>query len=416
MSTGTIGEQPLRAPGGWRSRVLAIASALALVLVGTIASTPEGPAFAVRVDYPSWGDVAAARKSEAATKAKIAEITALINSLQAEVERTEADMQAKGQIYNEADQRYQEAALKADELQSQADAADALAKESMNKAGEMVVRMYRTGNGDVSATLFVNASRADDLLYSYGMADKFSEQTSEIYETAVRDQKSAQSLTDQANVAKEIREQLKAEAEAAFQAAQAAALAAEAAVAAQQEYQNQLQAQLVVLTQRRAATEADYLAGVRARTAAGAQLGAGEISASGWARPSGGRITSGFGYRADPYGGGGSSYHLGVDLGAGCGAPIYAAHGGTVVYSGWNGIYGNYIQVDHGGGVQTAYGHIQNGGLLVRIGATVDVGQQIAKAGATGGATGCHLHFGVLINGVVTNPVPFMRNEGITLG
>jgi murein DD-endopeptidase MepM/ murein hydrolase activator NlpD len=57
-----------------------------------------------------------------------------------------------------------------------------------------------------------------------------------------------------------------------------------------------------------------------------------------------------------------------------------------------------------------------NGGLLVRSGQEVAVGQQIAKVGATGAATGCHLHFGVLINGVVTNPVPFMRNQGITLG
>ena len=405
-----------RLPGRLRSRVVATASILALVLVGAIAATPTGPAFAVSADYPTWGDVAAARKSEAATKAKIAEIQALIASLQAEVLRTQADAEAKGQIAQEADQRFQEAALKADELQSQADEAAALAEESMARAGEMVARMYRSGNGDVATTLFVNASQADDLLYSYGMADKFTEQTASVYERALRDQKSAQSLTDQANVAKKIREQLKVEAEAAFKIAQEAALAAQAAVDAQQEYQNQLQAQLVVLTQRRAATEADYLAGVRARTAAGAQLGAGEISATGWARPSAGRITSGFGYRADPFGGGGSSYHLGTDLGAGCGAPIYAAHSGTVVYAGWNGVYGNYIQVNNGDGIQTAYGHIQNGGILVHMGATVDVGQQIAKVGSTGGATGCHLHFGVIVNGTVTNPVPFMRNQGITLG
>ena len=414
----TRAEGSLRSParGSLRSRVIATASILALVLVGTIAASPDGPAFAAGTDYPSWGDVAAARKSEAATKAKIAEIQALIAALQAEVVRTQADMEAKGQLAQEADQRFQEAALKADELQSQADEAATLAQESMARAGEMVARMYRAGNGDVSTTLFVNASQADDLLYSYGMADKFTEQTASVYEKALRDQKSAQSLTDQANVAKEIREQLKVEAELAFKVAQEAALAAQAAVEAQQAYQNQLQAQLVVLTQRRAATEADYLAGVRARTAAGAQLGAGEISATGWARPSGGRITSNFGYRADPYGGGGSSYHLGVDLGAGCGAPIYAAHSGTVVYAGWNGVYGNYIQINNGDGIQTAYGHIQNNGILIHMGDTVDVGQQIAKAGSTGGATGCHLHYGVLVNGTVTNPVPFMRNQGITLG
>jgi murein DD-endopeptidase MepM/ murein hydrolase activator NlpD len=411
-----MGRALTRLPGTRRARLLATASVFAVLLVGSLAVGTDGPAWASRVDYPSWGDVTAARKSEAATKAKIAEIQALIARLQAEVDRTQADMEAKGDIAYKADAKFQEAAVKADKLQGQADEAEATAKQSISRAGEMVAQMYRAGNGDVTTTLFVNASQADDLLYSYGMADKFAEQTASVYELALQDQKSAQSLTDQANVAKKIREQLKAEADAALEVATQAAAAAQAAQAEQEEYQNQLQAQLAVLTQRRQATEADYLAGVRARIAASAQLGAGEISPSGWARPSGGRITSGFGYRADPYGGGGTTFHMGTDLGAGCGAPIYAAHSGTVVYAGWKGIYGNYIQVNNGDGIQTVYGHIQNGGILVHMGQDVGVGSQIAKVGATGGATGCHLHYGVLVNGVVTDPVPFMRNQGITLG
>lgn len=398
-----------------RARLVAGASVMALVL-GTLVVGTTGAAWSAgATNYPSWSDVSAARSSEAATKAKIAEIQALINALQAEVARTQAEQEEKGQIYYEADQAFQVAALKADALQAQADEAEAIAKESMARAGELIARMYRSGNGDVTANLFVNASQADDLLYNYGMADKFTEQTAGIYATALQDQNSAQSLTDQADVAAAIREELKAEAEAAFIVAQAAAQRAEAAYEEQQAYQNQLQAQLVVLTQRRAATEADYLAGVRARIAASAQLGAGEISASGWARPSGGRITSSFGYRADPWGGG-ASYHLGVDLGAGCGAAIYAAHSGVITYAGWNGVYGNYIRIDHGGGVSTVYGHILNGGILVQYGNEVAVGQQIAKVGSTGGSTGCHLHYGVYINGVVKDPVPFMRNQGITLG
>jgi murein DD-endopeptidase MepM/ murein hydrolase activator NlpD len=405
-----------RLPGSRFARAIALASVFSVVIIGSLAVSPSGPAWAAATDYPTWADVTAARKSEAATKAKIAEIQALIASLQAEVERTQAEAERLGAIYGEAEQKFQDAALKADELQSQADEAAALAEQSMNTAGEMVAQMYREGNGDLTTTLFINASQADDLLYSYGMADKFTETTAAIYETAVQDQKSAQALTDQADVAKAIREQLKIEAQIAFEAAQAAAQAAEAALEAQREYQNQLEAQLAVLVERRQATEADYLKGVRERIAAAAQLGAGQISASGWAKPASGRITSGFGYRANPYGGGGGSYHQGTDIGAGCGSPIYAASSGTVVYSGWNGVYGNYIQIDHGGGIQTAYGHIQSGGLLVSIGQEIGVGTQIAKVGSTGGSTGCHLHFGVLKNGVVTNPVPFMSGQGITLG
>jgi len=413
---GTNASALSRLPGSRLSRVLAAASVFSVVLIGSLAVSTDGPAWAATADYPSWADVTAARKSEATTKAKITEIQNLIAGLQAEVDRTQAESDRLGAIYGEADLKFQEAALKADELQSQADEAADLAEQSMANAGELVAQMYREGNGDVTTTLFINASQADDLLYSYGVADKFAETTTTIYETAVQDQQSAQALTDQADVAAGIREQLKVEAQAAFEVAQAAAIAAQAAVDAQREYQNQLEAQLAVLVERRQATEADYLKGVQERINAGAQLGAGEISATGWARPGVGRITSGFGYRADPFGGGGSSYHQGTDIGTGCGGAIYAAHSGTVVYSGWNGVYGNYIQINNGDGIQTAYGHIQNGGLLVRIGQDVAVGTQIAKAGATGGATGCHLHFGVLVNGVVTNPVPFMRNQGITLG
>jgi len=405
-----------RLPGTRFARVVALASVFSVVLIGSLAVSSKGPAWAAPADYPTWADVTAARSSENATKAKIAEIQALIASLQAEVERTEAESQAAGQIYYEADYKFQEAALKADELQSQADAAAALAEQSMNNAGELVAQMYREGNGDMTTTLFVNASQADDLLYSYGMADKFTETTATIYDTALQDQKSAQALTDQADVAKGIREQLKIEAQAAFEVAQAAAIAAQTAVDAQREYQNQLEAQLAVLVERRQATEADYLKGVQERISAGAQLGAGQISATGWAKPASGRITSPFGYRADPFGGGGASYHQGTDIGAACGNPIYSAHAGTVVYAGWNGVYGNYIQINNGDGIQTAYGHIQSGGILVKIGQQVPVGMQIAKVGATGGATGCHLHYGVLRNGGVINPVPFMSSQGITLG
>jgi murein DD-endopeptidase MepM/ murein hydrolase activator NlpD len=280
----------------------------------------------------------------------------------------------------------------------------------------MVAQLYRSGSGDVSTSLFVNAAQADDLLYSYGLADKFSQQTSSIYDNALRDQQSAQALTDQANVAKGIREELKAEAEAAYKVAQKAADEATAALEEQAAYQNQLQAQLDVLVERRKATEADYIKGVRERVGTGAQLGAGEISNDGWARPRSGSITSPFGYRANPFGGGGYNYHLGTDIGAACGVAIYAAHGGTVNYAGWNGVYGYFVRISHGSGVQTEYGHIQSGGVLVKVGQSVDVGQQIAKVGATGGATGCHLHYGVRINGVVTDPVPFMRKHGITLG
>ncbi|TAL43925.1 MAG: M23 family peptidase [Salinibacterium sp.] len=384
-----------------------------MLLSGTIIAGFSQAAWADT--YPSWSDVAKARHDEAATRAAIHHIESLLAGLRSEVQRTQADAEAKGAAWGVADAKFQEAAQKASELQNQADAANKTATESEQRAGQMAAQLMRSGGGDLTTTLFVNAGHADSLLYGLGMSTKISEQANSIYERALQDKNTAQSLTDQADVAKGILEKLKIEAENAFAAAQAAAALAASKLQEQEAHEAQLTAQLAVLKARREATEADYLAGVRARIGSGASLGAGEISASGWARPAAGPITAGFGYRVPPTPGA-SSYHQGVDIGAGCGGNIYAASSGTVVYAGWNGGYGNFILVNHGGGVATAYGHIRSGGTLVSYGQHVDVGQNIAKVGSTGTSTGCHLHFEVRINGVATNPIPFMRNQGITLG
>jgi murein DD-endopeptidase MepM/ murein hydrolase activator NlpD len=247
------------------------------------------------------------------------------------------------------------------------------------------------------------------------MSSKISEQANAIYESALQDKNTAQSLTDAADIAKNQLEVLKVAAEKAFADAQAASKAAADALTAQQEHAAQLEAQLVVLKENRAATEADYLAGVRERIGSGASLDAGEISLSGWVRPASGPITDGFGWRISPTAGA-STYHQGTDIGAYCGANIYAATSGTVEYAGWNGGYGNFLLIDHGNGVETAYGHIVNGGILVSYGQQVEVGQNIAKVGTTGTSTGCHLHFEVRLNGQATNAVPFMAGQGITIG
>jgi len=411
-SRATAGVVRLRRAGIYR--FAAIAVALSLVVTVSVAIAPQETASA-KVSYPSWNDVQKARKSEARTKKEIKRIQQLVWDLSHQVDETQAEAVKKGEQYQLADQEYQEAALRADELQGQADAATKIAKRSVERAGEMAGRLYRSGNSDFSLNLLVNASEADDLLYSYGMANKFSEQAAGVYDSATQDKNTAQALTDQADIARNLLEDLKVKAEKALNEASEAADKAADAYAEQQANQNKLNAQLAVLTQRRKATEKDYAKGIARQNPGGVNLAGGQISSSGWAKPAGGRITSGFGYRVDPNTGG-SSFHLGTDLGNPCGTTIYAAHAGTVSYSGINGVYGNFIRLNHGDGVQTEYGHIMNGGLLVRNGATISVGQPIAKVGATGIATGCHLHFGVRINGVVTDPVPFMKARGITLG
>ena len=159
-------------------------------------------------------------------------------------------------------------------------------------------------------------------------------------------------------------------------------------------------------------TEAGYEAGVQAQYGAN---GATQISASGWALPTFGSITSGFGMRVNPFNGI-YQLHDGTDMANGCSRPIYAGHAGTVDYAGWYGALGEFIRIQNDGTYETGYGHIAAGQILVHEGEQIHVGQLIARTGETGTATGCHLHYMVIINNVPVNPVPFMRGQGIALG
>ncbi len=118
-------------------------------------------------------------------------------------------------------------------------------------------------------------------------------------------------------------------------------------------------------------------------------------------------ITSPYGTRTHPVTGK-IKTHTGIDIGAAHGTNIYAAADGTVIVSGWNsGGYGNYVVIDHGGGLTTLYAHCSS--LLVSSGQKVSRGQVIAKCGSTGMSTGPHVHFEVLKNGAHTNPMAYFN-------
>lgn len=120
-------------------------------------------------------------------------------------------------------------------------------------------------------------------------------------------------------------------------------------------------------------------------------------------------ITSGYGHRADPFGGGGQ-YHRGIDFDARTGDPVMTVADGVVSYSAWRSGYGNVVEVDHGNGFVTRYAH--NSRNTVKVGDLVRVGQEIAKAGSTGRSTGAHVHFEVWENGRVHNPRKFLGEIG----
>ena len=116
-------------------------------------------------------------------------------------------------------------------------------------------------------------------------------------------------------------------------------------------------------------------------------------------------ITSGFGYRADPFGRG-RAMHKGIDFDASVGDAVLSVADGVVSYSGSRSGYGKTIEVDHGNGYVTRYAH--NSRLSVKVGDLVRAGQQVAKAGSTGRSTGAHVHFEVWENGRVVNPRKFL--------
>ncbi len=119
-----------------------------------------------------------------------------------------------------------------------------------------------------------------------------------------------------------------------------------------------------------------------------------------------GWITSGYGVRADPFTGRRTS-HYGIDFTSGVGADVISVASGVVQSAGPRSGYGNLLEINHGNGYMTRYGHNQK--ILVKEGERVEKGQVVAKMGATGRATGPHVHFEVVQNGRIVNPTEYIR-------
>ena len=441
----------------WVTGAVTRRSALALGILGVAAAgvvaAPHIPQAFAATDYPSWDDVERAKHNQSAKQSEIQKIESLIASLKAQAAAAQQKAEQAGDEYFQAQQDYLDAARRADDLQSQADKQAKKADEAADKAGQVAAQLYRNGGDNASLELFLSGSAkgADDLLARLGTMDKLLDANQTVYAEAVSARDSAQSLSDQAKKQREERDKLQKIAEQKMIEAQQAADAAEEAVQQQDAHLEDLEAQLAALKDTTQKTIADYKKGVEARRRAEAARkrreaearrkaaaaaaaaaaannsgggggssgggGGGGGGGSGWCRPNGGWQSSGYGWRSVQCTSGycSSSFHEGVDLADSCGSNIYAAHSGSVVYAGYNGGYGNYVKIDHGGGIATGYGHIRPGGIHVRYGQHVSMGQVIASEGNTGNLFGCHLHFEVYRNGRTTNPIPFMAARGISV-
>lgn len=124
------------------------------------------------------------------------------------------------------------------------------------------------------------------------------------------------------------------------------------------------------------------------------------------------QFTSNFGIRSDPFRGT-AAMHAGVDIPGPTGTPIYATADGMVSHADRQGGYGNMVEINHGKGIATRYGHLSK--ILVADGQQVKRGQLIALMGSTGRSTGPHLHYEVRMDGHAVNPVPFLTSADYLL-
>lgn len=398
---------------GFARRFRVLAAVVALALIPTLGGFAPSNA-AVAADYPSWEEVVAAQRNANQAKTLVASLQAQLQGLQAEAQRTQDEADAKGALLAEAQDAYDQQNIETQALLDQTAAAETQAQEAYSVAAQIIAEMSKSGSGtDLAPQLFTTPGSPDVLLDRLEINRVIGDRYADLYAKAIELRNRADALAAQAEVAQGILEELRLKLEAAFQVAQDAALAAAAKLEQTQRDLAEVRARIDYLTGVSQATTAAYNEGIIADYGPGA---AGEISSTGWARPIKGYITSSYGWRVDPISHS-RAWHTGTDIGGNsCGTTMVAAHAGTVTYAGWYGSWGYYVQIDHGDGTGTGYAHIQAGGIAVHVGQQVSPGQPIAKVGTTGYSTGCHLHFIVRVNGNTVDPVPFMRDQGITLG
>jgi murein DD-endopeptidase MepM/ murein hydrolase activator NlpD len=368
--------------------------------------------------YPSWSDVLKARANVKEKAKEIAGLKALLAQSQAAADAAQRVAQQRGTEYQTAQARVDSANERLQTIEKQVKADEKRAADAKQRAGQLAAQLSRSGGADLETTLLLSGTDASatDFLSRLGSLSKLTESNSAIAEEAAAAKNAAAATQAQMQQVKDELVGLKEQARLAFQAAVQASAAANAQVQKQQAAQVELQARLDALQATSDATARKYQQGVAARKAAQIAGAGRSVNGAGWTNPTGaGPITGVFGPRPDQPAGA-NAFHRGTDVGVTSGTPIYAAHAGTVVYAGWFGTYGYWIELDDGDGIQTGYAHIRPGGIFVQVGQHVSAGQNIASVGQTGAATGPHLHFEVRLNEVAVNAQPFMAARGIILG
>ncbi|PZE86915.1 NlpC/P60 family protein [Curtobacterium sp. MCBD17_032] len=241
--------------------------------IATVSMLSLGLSLAVAVpaqaapSAPSWEDVQAAKDDQAASQRTVDELTDRLSSLQATVDRTGATVQQAGQTYALAASEQQEAKDTLDGLTGQSERARAAADESAGQVAALVVELSRSGGGDLSTSMLVDAHDASDLLYQVGTMSHLSERSATVLERAQADQRTVESLAAQQRQATAALADATAATKDALDTANDVAAAAQADLQAGQEEQDEVLEQLAFLKGTTVATEQAYWSAKQAEEA-----------------------------------------------------------------------------------------------------------------------------------------------------
>lgn len=403
---------------GKRGAVLILAAALGILPVAALEISPVTALAATKKDVDdAKGKISSLeeekKKAEAAiqeleglksnTETYVRQLDSQVDSLGQEVSRLEGDIAGKTQSIGETTEKLKEA--------------EATEQEQYESMKLRIKYMYE--NGDSSyLNLLLESRSVSELLNRAEYVSKISEYDREMLDQYVATKEGIAADKQKLEEEKEELEDLKSQTEAKQNAVElllneksqelervnaqigektAEAEAYEKDIKAQEDAIRRIEEEL-----RRQEEEARKAAEAAGKTYNTVSLG--NINFI-WPCPSSSRITSAFGSRTSPTEGA-SSNHKGIDIGASTGSNILAAADGTVSIATYSYSAGNYIMLNHGGGVTTVYMHCSS--LLVSPGETVKKGQVIAKVGSTGYSTGPHLHFGIRYNGSYVNPSSYV--------
>ncbi|HEX9530035.1 MAG TPA: M23 family metallopeptidase, partial [Acidimicrobiales bacterium] len=359
-----------------------VLTALAALAAPALAASPPAGASTPPANAPSLQQrKAQANQQRQAAQAQLDLARANDDQVQAEVTRLDAAVVSEATKVAGADQALDTAKREVRSAQAAVNALRARTDRARRSLTAVAVSGYMSPPAEDAVTQILTAADLQQAARRQAFLVNVQATTTEVID-ALR-----QAQQDETAAAERL-QQVQSTAQARARAEEATQLELRAQQVAQAAAHSELQkriAELLGETQAYAAQESQLEALITAAQAAARSV-TGPVSNIGLIWPVHGPVTSEFGPR---WGG----FHPGIDIGAGYGAPIHAAKAGTVIFAGYYGGYGNFVVIDHGGAVATAYAHQSR--IAVSQGQTVQQGQVIGYIGSTGYSTGPHLHFEV---------------------